>query len=181
MVMKKKWMILISLCAVLVLTVVAIACWFFSPGVHFFWNLASFNLKDENCYIISDGKVIDQTTMTLEGVYRDTDGPIPKWDYTFEIPGYSNFAEGKKVYPSCSAMKHNGEWTASYWVYVDDSGADVAIPQNEEAVIMINMEFVENKPVAEIRYDGKYERDTVWAVCADSEEEALRLYRESRE
>ena len=179
--MKKKWIILISICVVLVLAVVAGGCWFFSPGVHFFCNLANFNLKDEDCYIISDGKVIDQTTMTFEGLYKDTNGPIPDWEYNFEIAGYSDFAEGKKVYDSCSAIKHKGGWTALYWVYVDDSGQDIYNLENQEAVIMVNMEFVENKPVAKIVYDGKYERDTVWAVCADSEEEALRLYRESRD
>ena len=179
--MKKKWIILISVCVVLVLAAVAVACWFFSPGVHFFWNLANFNLKDENCYIISNGEVIDQTTMTFEGVYRYTNGPVPKWDYTFKIAGYSDIAEGKQVYDTCSAMKSGGKWTALYWVYVDDSDQDIYIEKNQEAVIMITMDFVENKPVAKIAYDGKYERDAVWAVCADSEEEALRLYSESRE
>ena len=153
--MKRNKIILISICTVLFLAIVAAVCWFFSPGVHFFWNLASFNLKDETCYIISDGKVIDQTTMTFEGVYRDTNGPSPEWDYTFEIADYTDFVEGKKVYDTCAAIKNKGKWTALYWVHVDDSGADIYIEKNQEAVIMVNMEFVKNKPVAKIVYDGK--------------------------
>ena len=179
--MKKKWIILISICAVLVLAVVAVGCWFLSPGVHFFCNLANFNLKDEDCYIILDDKVIDHTTMTFEG-FDTSSGVVNKdRDYTFAISGYTDFAEGKQVYDEFGAIKSKGKWTALYWVYVDDSGQDIYILENQQAVIMVNMEFVENKPVAKIAYDGKYERDTVWAVCAGSEEEALRLYREYRD
>ena len=115
--MKKKWIIIISACVALVLgAVAAVICWFVCPGIRFSGNLANFNLKEEKCYIILGDKVIDQTTMTFEGVYRYSGGENNDWDYTFEIPGYTDIVEGKVVYDECFATKIDKRWTAQYYV-----------------------------------------------------------------
>lgn len=178
--MKKKWMILILICAVVVLALAAVLCWLFSPGIHFVGNTASFNLKEAKCYIISGDKVIDQTTMTFKGLYTDNDGPMD-WDYTFEIPGYTDIVKSEKIYEECFANKIDKRWTAQYYVIVDESGSPISDPGNEEAMVIVTMDFVENKPVARVNFHDRYDRDNVYAVCADSEEEALELFREFRQ
>lgn len=176
--MKKKWIILISVCAVLVLAgVAALICWFTWPGIRFSGNLANFNLKEETCYIISGDRVIDQTTMTFQGLYRDTDTPTD-WDFRFEIPGYTDIVKSEQVYEECFATKTEDRWTAQYYVTVDESGAPISDPGNEEAKVIVIMDFIKNKSVARVYFHESYERDNVYAVCADSEEEALSLFRQ---
>ena len=174
--MQKKWIVMISICAVLVLAVAAILCWFFGPGVHFWGNTASFNLKEAKCFIISGDKVIDTTTMTFEGVYRDTDGVVD-WKYHFEIPGYTDVAKGENKYEECFANKNDQHWTAQYYVIVDESGAPISDPGNEEAMVIVTMDFVDNMPVARVHFHDRCDRENVYAVCADSEEAALALLR----
>ena len=179
--MRKKWIIIISICAVLLLAaVVAGICWFACPGVRFSGNLANFNLKDAKCYIIAGDQVIDQTTMTFEGLYRDTDGPVD-WEFNFEIPGYTDIVKSEKIYEECFANKIDKRWTAQYHVIVDESGAPIADPKNEEAMVIVIMDFIKNKPVARVYFHESYKRDNVYAVCADSEEEALEIFREFRQ
>jgi hypothetical protein len=178
----KKRIIIISICAVLVLGAVAAAvCWFACPGIRFSGNLANFNLKEAKCYIISDDKVIDQTTMTFEGLYKYSDGVINDWDYTFEIPGCTDIVDGGVVYDECFATKVDKRWTAQYYVYQDASGQDVHLLENQEPMVIVTMDFVKNHPVARVHFAEDCNRDGVWAVCADSEEEALELFRTFRE
>ena len=120
-------------------------------------NLANFNLKEANCYIISGDKVIDSTTMTFEGLYRYSDGESNDWDYTFEIPGYTDIVEGEIVYDKCFATKIDKRWTAQYYVYRDNSEEGYYIQENQEPMIILIMDFVKNKPVARVYFAG-YER-----------------------
>ena len=179
--MKKKWIILIAVCVILVLGAVAALCWLLSPGVHFLGNMASFNLKEEKCFIISGDKVVDTTTMTFAGQYRYSGGNSNDWEYEFAIPGYTDIVEGKVVYDECFATKVGDRWTAQYHLYRDDSGAEYYIQNNQELMVIVMMDFVENKPVLRVYFAEEYDRDNVWAVCAESEEEALRIFKKFRE
>ena len=181
-VMKKKGIIIILVCAVFLMGVAAaVICWFVCPGIRFSGNLANFNLKEAKCYIISGDKVIDSTTMTFEGLYRYSDGESNDWDYTFEIPGYTDIVEGKIVYDKCFATKIDKRWTAQYYVYRDNSEEGYYIQENQEPMIILIMDFVKNKPVARVYFEDEYDRNSVYAVCADNEEQALEIFKEFRQ
>ena len=48
-------------------------------------------------------------------------------------------------------------------------------------MIIVIMDFVKNKPVARVYFEDEYDRDNVYAVCADNEEQALEIFKEFRQ
>jgi hypothetical protein len=174
--MKKKAILISAICAAVVVLVVTIGlCWFFSPGVHFFWNSANLNLEQVDCYIISDDQIVDRTTMTAKGCWFDVDAPLHR-DYEFAIANYTDVLQGDASYSFGITRKNDGPG-ALYLAYVDRDG-DLSMDNDEETQISVLIDFVDGKSVSHIRYGQQYARENVYAVCADSEEEALSLYQE---
>ena len=177
--MKKTWMIVMIVCVVIVLAAVAVACWFFGCGVHFAGNTASFNLKDAKCYIISGGEIIDQTTMTMDGLCKHSDVPTEQ-KCDFAVKNYTDVVSGD-VRADFGIIKVQDRWCASYTAYDNRDNDGLLSQEEEESLVIVQIDFVGNKPLAKINYGTMYDRNDVWAVCADSEEEALELFRKFRE
>ena len=174
--MKKKGIIIGVVCAMVVLLTLTVGlCWFFSPGVHFFGNSANLNLEQVDCYIISDDQIVDRTTMTAKGYWFDVEAPLHQ-DYEFAIANYTDVLQGGASYSFGITRKNDGR-DALYLAYVDRDG-DLSMVNDEETQISVLIDFVDGKSVSHIRYGQQYARENVYAVCADSEEEALSLYQE---
>lgn len=185
---KKKRILIAILCAAVVLMLfAAFIVWFRSPGVHFFWKFASFNLADENCYIIDaeTGTVVNQTTITLEGFENDFDqtARIGRGHF-IEIPGYTDWIPEKDREGLWATKKDNGDWHLWSIEYEDQNGnldGDAGEP-----FLRTDVYFVDRVPVTRIGYVKALGTDMifdweVYAVCADSEEEALRIYQQYQE
>lgn len=181
MVKKKKAILIVTLCAAVVLILAAAAgIWFRSPGVHFFWKFASFNLQGENCYIIDPETetIIDQTTMTMDGFENDfVDIGV---FHAVEIPGYTDLIPPKDHYGFMAGRSTDGDWYGVMMEFVDVDGN---LNQNDdEPTFNIQLWFPGRVPVARMSYnDGMEMRFDLFAVCSDSEDEALRIYQEYQE
>lgn len=178
---KKNKVILISVLCLLVFVAVAVVIWFLSPGVHFCWRFASFNLTEANCYILDyeTQAVIEQTTLTMKGFELDKDDEAPY--HLLSILGYTDLIPEEHRFGGVqtSRFDSDGEWfgVLSYYIDTDEN----ASYDDDEPEIWISLKFVE-KPVGWVRYyDGSEEVFRRYFVCADSEEEALRIYKEYKE
>lgn len=175
--MTKKVIVISAILAVIVIILSLGFGWFFSSGIHFVWVFANFNLKEADCYIISDDVIIDRTTMTIDGLCRYSDTSMG-YDCRFVIEGYTDITQGD-MEEEFFVRKIDKRWTAQYYCYEWDVNGGLS--GENETDLIVSMEFIENKPVARVYFGDRYERDDVYAVCADSKEDALRLYREYKE
>ena len=174
--MKKKWTLIISVCVVLALAAAAIALWLFSPGVRFVGNYAKFNIKEADCYIISGDRVIDRTTITLDGLAVNS-ADNAEQNCRLVISGYTDVVRGIVV-KRFAAVKTGDRWTAQYTAYDDEDHDGVCSEEEDRSMVLVQLDFVEKKPVARIIYGELYCRENVYAICADSEAEAMELYRQ---
>ena len=174
--MKKNWIIIISACLVLVILGAVAAVWFFSPGIRFMGDHAKFNLKEADCYIILGDQVIDRTTITMEGMAVSS-GDTAEQSCRFVIPGYTDVIRGNVV-KRFAATKTADRWTAQYYAFDDDNHDAQSSEAEDRSLVLVQVDFVNKKPVAKIMYGESYTRDNVYAVCAESEAEALELYRQ---
>ncbi len=185
--MKKTWSIpvkniwfwiLITIVAVLVTGVVALRCWFVSPGIRMFGKDIHVELS-RKCYIIDaqSGEVVDETTLTINGSSSSSDVAI--FDGELKIMGYQNSATGTVTALKSIEIKDDGIWeithleNCTHQETVDDVIKDVEHfcdysytyyihPDEPELVVALIESF--------IKYNPQY------AVCADTEEEALARY-----
>ena len=159
--MKNKKMLIIGIVVLVLLAlIVGGLIWYFSKGAHFVWKFAHFNFDEQTCYIIdkASGQIVDQTTLTMKGGHSDFDSDERMLDVKFEIDGYT---KGGSVVGS----KHEDGWNVLY----EESTEDVYGIFNFEPGGAKDL-------IVELRYEG--ERADVYAICADSAEEALEFYQE---
>lgn len=172
--MKRKIVVISSVIALVVLAVVVWVCWFFSPGAHFFWKSANLNFEQVDCYIISGDQIVDRTTMTMKGYWSNVKAQLHH-DYEFVIENYTDALPdtGSDLF---AVTQCSDGWGALYRDFVDLDG-NLLFSGDEEEKIVVIVDFIENKPVSRVYFGEQYDRDNVYAVCADSDEEAFRLYR----
>lgn len=174
--MKKRIIISIGCVALAIIIVLVIALtWFSGSGFHAFWKFANFNITKTTCYIIPEGTdtVAGQTTMTLQGLENDFSDAEDYSSWVFEIPGYTDILPEGEIAAGC----HDGEWSvvyASHFYPNDNAWQDM----DEDQYMMAVIKIVDNVPIAFIDYSDELKIHDVYAVCVDSEEEALRLYHE---
>lgn len=173
--MNKRKAVFAVVCTVLSIAIVLalLLGWFFSPGMHTLWKFASFNFENRSCYIIDHetGEVVDRTELTLKGRYNGFSETYHFSSWVFEIQGYTGILPDDLL----AAGVHDGEWGVTYLEYADDNGN---VSPDDPLEFMASIEFVDSVPVVFIAYSEIIERRPVYAVCADSETEALQIYRQ---
>lgn len=180
----KKWMIaLISGIAVLAVAITAWAIWFCSPGIHLFWRFAHFNLDSRDCYIIDpeSGKVLEQTSLSTKGSYVDIgkEGDSRMLDVSFEIQGYTNLTEQEGSYNLVGGMEDDG-WVILYTEVMKELNPETSAWEDVKdtqiyGIIRTDVGGDKDLLVQLSYFNGQ---PSVYAICADSQEEALEIYQE---
>ena len=158
--MKKKFWIIGIVTLVIVALIAGGLIWYFSKGAHFVWKFAHFNFEGQICYIVdkASGQIVDQTTLSMKGGYSDFGSDERMLDVEFEIKGYTQ--DGSLV-----GSKNKDGWNVIYE------------SENEDIYGIFDFEVGGARDLlVELRYVGT--RADVYAICADSPEEALDFYRE---
>lgn len=173
----RKRIVIILITGILLAVIAFGVVRFFSPGVHFAWRLANFNMVEQACYIVdaSGGEIVDQTSFTIKGFENDFRDSAMS-DYRFEIKNYTDVITEHAV-NDLAAMLRDGEWEMVYHAFSDADG-DLLSSDADEPWLWVTVRFIDGTPVAWIRYDEEWGRDDVYAACADTREDALRICRE---
>lgn len=155
-----KWLVISMVALVLIGLIAGGLIWYFSKGAHFVWKFANFNFDEQTCYIVdkTSGQVVDQTTLTLIGGYSDFASDKRMLDVKFEIKGYTK--DG-----SLTGSKHEGGWNVLYEESTNDVYGIFSFEPGGASDLIV-----------ELRYE--FDRADVYAICADSQEEALEFYQE---
>lgn len=180
--MKLKWKLL-PVVAVVVLIVAALGLrlWFNSPGVRVLGKELHVDLS-QKCFLFDKetGDLLDETVVTVKGVTSRTDRQL--FDGELKILGYQNSASGTVTALKAIEVTDSGCWTITHLENctheeTDDNG----ITKPVEHFCDYNYTYYlypgsPEKTVVLIETFYKYQ--PVYAVCAESEEEALERYEE---
>ena len=178
--MKKNWTWLLAVAVVAVAMVaLGIRIWFNSPGIRTFGNEIHANLY-QKCYII-DGQtseIVDETTVTVKGGTNRSDATL--FDGDLKILGYQNSASGTITALKAIEVSDDGCWMITHLEnctheetdangvtkdvehFCDYSYTYYLYPGAPEQTVVLIESFDEYKPQ--------------YAVCANSEEDALARY-----
>lgn len=157
----KKWIVIGIVALVLVALIAGGLIWYFSKGAHFVWKFAHFNFEEQTCYIVdkTTGQIVDQTTLTMKGGYSDFGSDDRMLDVEFEIKGYTQGG-------SLVGSKNKDGWNV---IYESD---------NETIYGIFNFEVGGARDLLVELRNVEIQADA-YAICADSQEEALDIYREN--
>ena len=180
--MKSKWY-LIPVIAVILLVIVALGfrIWFISPGFHVVGNDIHVDVTHK-CFIIDGqtGELLDETTVTVTGGTSRSNGAL--FDGDLKILGYQNSASGTITSLKSIEKSENGCWMITHLENcthqeTDENGVSKDVehfcdysytyylfPDDPERIVVLIESFDQ--------YEPKY------AVCADSEQDALERYEE---
>lgn len=175
--MKRKIWIGVAIAVLLTVLLEGILIWFLSPGYHSLWKIASFNFESRVCYVIDaeSGEIVDQTTLDLLGFVHDL------WDYEenimLSIEGYTDVSSERQSATVGAVWKSEG-WQIIY--FESQMEQDSVIDSVEGSTTGISVSFYGRNGENAVAFIGNEsgEIQDLYAVCADSEEEALKVFQE---
>ncbi|MBQ7345730.1 MAG: hypothetical protein IJW45_06685 [Oscillospiraceae bacterium] len=171
--LKKSITIVSCLVLVVLVAVIGVAAWLFSPGVHILFGMASFRLEDVECYVVDEdmSAVVEKTELTLQG--WDDDGDALMEEPIFQIAGY---VESNQY--DIGFLKEDGSWHGVLCVYDDFLPEGQMWTDDEDWVAFGDIKLVGDVPVFRITFLEE-ESSTLYMVCTGGEEEALAFVREA--
>ena len=178
--MKSKWTIIASVTVVLVLIIagVAVHFWFESPGVRVFGDDIHAELSGK-CFVIDSdkGEVIDETELYLNGSTSSADNTL--FDGQLSVVGYQNTAEGIITSTMGVEQTKNGYWIIRHIQSCTHRETIDGITQDKEHFCTYEYLYYLNPDLQDqviVRIESIND-DPLFAVRADSKEEALARYR----
>lgn len=178
---KKLWLIPVAVIVILIIAVLCLRAWFTSPGIQVIGNEIHVEL-DQKCYIIDGqtGELLSETNVVINGETSHLDREL--FDGELKIIGYQNSADGTITSLKAIEIRDDGCWIITHLEncrhpeqdengvtkdvehFCDYSYTYYVYPEDPQMLVVLIESFN--------NYEPKY------AVCADSEEEALARYAE---
>lgn len=180
--MKKKWgFILVAAVILLVAAALGIRLWFNSPGIRILGNEIHVELT-QKCFIIDvqTGEVLDETTATVKGATSRNDQSM--FDGELKILGYQNSATGTVTALKAIETDQNGCWIITHMENCTHRETDEnGVTKDVEHFCDYSYTYylypdAPGKMVVLIENFDRYQ--PMYAVCADSEQDALVRYEE---
>lgn len=174
---KGAW-ILAATVAAAMLGLLALKVWFTSPGIRVIGNDIHIELS-RKCYIIDEasGEVVDETTVSINGSTNRSDPKL--FDGEMKVLGYQNSASGR-----VSALMSIQRESDDCWMI--EHIENCVHQENNDGIIRDVEHFCDyyyhyyiypNQPEQLIVLIDSFQvSEPQYAVCADTEEEALERY-----
>lgn len=159
----------------LALIVGGLLIWFFSPGIHFLGSYAHFDFEKKYYILNSTGtEIVKESVMTVRGTaHARNQGEMFSGELTLE--GYLP-VPGEKVI--CMVNKSDDRWLMVCKGYVPEEPGGLVAVEGTERLMAVYFRWEEQGTV----YDEVVavthtnpQKDTLYAVCADSAEEAMEI------
>lgn len=177
--MKNKWIwVGTAALALIVAAVLSVRLWFVSSGIHVLGNDIHVELT-QKCYMIdgSTGEVVDETTVSINGSTSRTDKEL--FDGELKVLGYQNSASGTVTSLKSIETDENGCWQISHIENCTHQEDIDGIIQDVEHFCDYNYTYYiyPHEPKLLVVLVESFAQDQPqYAVCADTEEEALERY-----
>lgn len=169
--------------AVIVLAVAFVAVlrlWFLSPGIHVLGKDIHVELE-RRCYIIDGktGQIVDETEVSIDGSTSSEDPEL--FDGELKVVGYQNSASGTVTSLQAIETDEHGRWRITHLENCTHQENVNGIIQDVEHFCDYNYTYYidPEKPELLVVLIESFEKDQpLYAVCGNSEEEALQRYQD---
>ena len=182
--MKNKWGWFAAAVIVLAVAfVVGLRLWFLSPGIHVLGNDIHVELE-RRCYVIDGktGQILDETQVSINGSTSSEDPEL--FDGELKVLGYQNSASGTITSLQAIEADELGNWRITHLENCTHQENVDGIIQDVEHFCDYNYTYYIDPEAPELLVVliESFDKDQpLYAVCGNTEEEALQRYQDFRQ